>query len=371
MPTDRRPAGSSAPPKEPAASPRQWTGPEARALATYIAFSPFLFQAIATMRDTGLLRHVYDHRRVGSTLKEAAEVSGLSEYGVKILRDLGRSIGLFWDRSGDRFAASHLAHFLLHDQMTVVNFEFSQHFSYAGLDKLREALESGEPAGLREYGDWPTIYPAIPGLPPAARDAWYAFDHHYSDSAFAAALDVVFVEPPEVLVDVGGNTGRFARRCLARDPKVQVVVQDLPAQLAVATHQFRDSGWVDRFELHAADVQDPAQPFYEGADAAWMSQFLCCFSPEEVVAILRRVQAAQRPGGRIFVLETFWDRQEQPSADYALHATSLYFACFANGNSRMYSAEDFLGFVAEAGLEVLDQRDGLGDAHTLLTLRGR
>lgn len=347
---------------------REWTGPEARAIANYISCSPFLFQGIATLRDSGLLRHSYDRRRKGVTLAEAAEVSGISEYGVKILRDLGRSIGLFWDRPGERFAGTHLAHFFLEDELTKVNFEFSQHFAWGGLDKLQEALTSGTPAGLSEFGDWPTVYPAVPTLPEAAREAWYAFDHFYSDSAFLPALDVVFRDPPAQLVDIGGNTGRFARQCLARNPDVHVVVQDLPGQLGVAKKQFRDAGWVDRFSLHAADALDESQPFHRGANAAWMSQFLCCFSPEQIVSILRRAHDALADGGRIYVLETFWDRQHQPSADYVLHATSLYFACFANGNSRMYESADFLGFVAEAGLKAVEQHDGLGEAHTLLVL---
>ncbi len=347
---------------------RPWTGEEARALATYISFSPFLFQAIATMRDTGLLRNVYDNRRRGVTVAEAAQASGVSEYGVKILRDLGRSIGLFFDRPDERFSAAHLAHFLLDDELTRVNFEFTQHFAWSGLDRLREALVTETPAGLGEFGDWPTLYPAIPTLPKEAREAWYAFDHFYSDSAFLAALDAVFADPPRELLDIGGNTGRFARQCLARNADVRLVVQDLPEQLALAREGFREAGWVDRFTLHPTDALDTSQPFHQGADAAWMSQFLCCFSPEQIVSILERTRDALAPGGRIFVLETFWDRQHHPSADYALHATSLYFACFANGNSRMYGAVDFVELVAQAGLTVVAQQDGLGEAHTLLTL---
>ncbi len=46
-------------------------------------------------------------------------------------------------------------------------------------------------------------------------------------------------------------------------------------------------------------------------------------------------------------------------------ATSLYFACMANGNSRMYHSGDLLKCIADAGMKVVAD-DQLG-YHTLFT----
>ena len=104
-------------------------------------------------------------------------------------------------------------------------------------------------------------------------------------------------------------------------------------------------------------------------DVWWMSQFLDCFSPRQVVDILRRVRAAMPPDATLYILESFWDRQRFEAAAYSLNATSLYFTCLANGNSRFYRCGDFLELVREAGLTLIEQVDGIGLGHSLLRLR--
>jgi hypothetical protein len=103
-----------------------------------------------------------------------------------------------------------------------------------------------------------------------------------------------------------------------------------------------------------------------GFDAIWLSQFLDCFSEAQIVSILRRCVAALAPGGRIYVLEPFWDRQRFGAAKFCLQMTSLYFTAIANGNSQMYGATTFLACVEQAELIVEEQHDGLGNSHTLL-----
>jgi hypothetical protein len=41
----------------------------------------------------------------------------------------------------------------------------------------------------------------------------------------------------------------------------------------------------------------------------------------------------------------------------------------ANGNSQMYHSVNFIRFVEEAGFKVVEQKDGIGVSHTLLTCK--
>lgn len=100
-----------------------------------------------------------------------------------------------------------------------------------------------------------------------------------------------------------------------------------------------------------------------------MSQFLDCFSPMEILSILRRVRAAMKPQADVYILELFWDAQRYEAASYSLNATSLYFTCLANGNSRFYRSDDFLEIVKEAGFVVTNRIDHIGLGHTLLHLK--
>jgi hypothetical protein len=100
-----------------------------------------------------------------------------------------------------------------------------------------------------------------------------------------------------------------------------------------------------------------------------MSQFLDCFSENEIVSILRRAARALPDRGLVYILELFWDRQPNETAAFCLQQTSLYFSCIANGNSQMYQSADMMRCIRESGLELLDERDGVGLYHTLLKCR--
>ena len=204
---------------------------------------------------------------------------------------------------------------------------------------------------------------------PITQKSWLAFDHYYSDAAFPAALPIVFADPPKRLLDVGGNTGKWAVQCARYNADVQITIADLEKQLAFARETIRQQGLENRVDCFATDLLDAARPLPAGYDAIWMSQFLDCFSEAEIVSILRRAAQALAPGGAVYILELFWDRQPNATAAFCLQQTSLYFTCLANGNSQMYHSSDLLRCVAESGLKVVETRDQVGQYHTLLKCR--
>jgi hypothetical protein len=97
-----------------------------------------------------------------------------------------------------------------------------------------------------------------------------------------------------------------------------------------------------------------------------MSQFLDCFSEAQISQILARAKTALAPEGRLFIMETFVDRQRFDAARYSLNAISLYFTALANGNSRMYRGETMTQLLHANGYEVIATHDDLGIGHTLL-----
>ena len=157
--------------------------------------------------------------------------------------------------------------------------------------------------------------------------------------------------------------------CAKADSALNIVIADLPGQLEVALRAARDAGLDERITGHPVDLLDPASPLPEGADALWMSQFLCCFSPEEQVGILRRAVRAMSGEAVLWILETFTDSQSNPLAAFCLKLTSLYFTTIANGNSRMYRSDEFAATLTAAGLRVEQEWTDLGLGHTLLRCR--
>ena len=106
-----------------------------------------------------------------------------------------------------------------------------------------------------------------------------------------------------------------------------------------------------------------------GLDAIWMSQFLDCFSMEQIIGILKRAKEIMTQQTRIYIMETLWDRQRFETAAFCLTMTSLYFTAMANGNSKMYHTEDMLSCIQRAGLSVETIHDHLGLGHSILVVK--
>jgi ubiquinone/menaquinone biosynthesis C-methylase UbiE len=340
---------------------------EALERAQWIAFAPFVFQATCVLRDRGILSAI-EQSRDGLALEQIAELVDLPIYGTRVLVEAGLGIGLLIEESG-RYRVTTTALLLQHDPMTRANMDFTRDVNYLGLAHLDAAIASGKPKGLAVFGEWNTVYEALAQLPEGVRRSWFGFDHFYSDSAFPAALPLVLAQRPRRMLDIGGNTGKWATACLRADPELEVTILDLPGQLRNAEQNLADAGLLERVRFLPANLLDETCEIAQGFDTIWMSQFLDCFSEREITSILRRCVAAMQPGTKLYILETFWDRQRFAAASFCLQMTSLYFTAIANGNSQMYHSSTFLQCVREAGLEVETEYDGLGVSHTLLVCR--
>lgn len=341
---------------------------DAQSLAQHLAFGPLAFQAALLLRDRGVLELGRRRGDEGFTADDACTASQLSAYAVQVLLDAGASAGLF-TFDGGRYRLTSVGLYVLKDRMTRVNMDFVQDVCYQGAYRLGDALRDGRPAGLEVFGPWSTIYEGLKDLPDGVRRSWFAFDHFYSDGVFPRLVPMVLEQRPRRILDCGGNTGKWAVQILGADPAVRLTILDHPGQLANARDNVAAHGLADRLDTVPFDFLVRDAPLPGGHDVVWMSQFLDCFSEDEIVSILSRAAAAMEDHARLFILETYWDRQSHPTAAYVLAMTSLYFAAMANGNSRMYHSRDLARCIAAAGLEIERDLDGIGMSHTLMVCR--
>ncbi len=333
--------------------------------AQRIAFGPFLFQAAVALDNLGILKCVDESGQEGTTTKQIAENLTLTEYGTSVLLDAGLSIGVVYLKE-EKFVLTKMGHFLLHDKMTRVNFEFSRDFCYRGLDQLHASIENGKPEGLKEFTDKATVYPALSTLPEPAKSSWFNFDHFYSDNAFQLVLPKIFDMPVQHLIDCGGNTGKWSLQCVKYNEDVQVTILDLPQQIELMKENIAGEVGAERISGQPIDFLADNSKIPSGADVIWMSQFLDCFSEDQIQVIVGKAIDAMSDKTRFCILETFWDKQPYEAGSLSLNCTSLYFSCFANGNSRMYRANVFKRLLVESGLVIEQQFDNLGKGHSLL-----
>lgn len=341
---------------------------DAQRRAEEIACGPITFQVARLMIKFGVFRALIDSAE-GLTMQQVAERCDLSLYAAKILLESSLTTGTVKVDDEGRFNATKTGWFLLNSEWTRVDMDFNHDVNYLGMFFLEEALKTGKPAGLKTLGEWKTIYEGLSQLPEQVQRSWFAFDHFYSDCSFDAASEIIFGRGGvRRLLDVGGNTGRFAMRCVRYAPDIEVTIMDLPQQIELMRKATAGAEGSERIHAFGADLLDPATEFPSGEtfDAIMMSQFLDCFSEEQVVSILTRAAAKMRPEARLYIMETLWDVQRFETASFSLAQISVYFTAMANGNSKMFYSEDLRRCIEAAGLAIETMHEGLGLGHTLI-----
>lgn len=338
---------------------------DAKEAAQWIAFGPVIFQVARVLRNCGILQLIEESGRAGITNEEIAQKLNISNYGVRVLLESGLGLGLVLVND-KKYSLGKTGYFILHDPLTITNMNFIHDVNYKGLFYLDESIEQEKAVGLKEFGDWPTIYEGLSQLPPHVQKSWFSFDHYFSDDAFPLVLPMVYTKGVNKLLDIGGNTGKWAIASANYSPNVHITIMDLPGQLNVAKQKIAEQGLTNRVDFLPVNILDEKVKFPKGFDVIWMSQFLDCFSELEIVSILKRCYEALDENGQVYILEPYWDRQKFEVAAFCLQQTSIYFTALANGNSQMYSSEVFFKCVEQAGFEIKETIDYIGLSQTLI-----
>lgn len=317
-----------------------------------ISFGPVMFQIGKCLRNLNIISHLKDAN--GLTLEELGQKVDLSRYSLSVLLDGAESCGLIRVENNKFFPTESALH-IETDALTKSNMDFTNDVCYQGLFNLEDSLRTNTPVGLKVFGDWPTIYEGLTELPPQVLQSWLAFDHFYSDSMFPRALPHVFQNDAKKLLDVGGNTGKFARACAQFNPVAKITILDYPQQLALAESETKKAGLENRITFQPQRLLDHTIPFPKGFDVIWMSQFLDCFGENDILSLLNRAREAMSESSVLMIMEPFIDNQKFLTSQFCLNMASLYFTCMANGQSRFYRASDFRRLLDQAGLEVTEE----------------
>ncbi len=344
---------------------------DAKVEAQKIAFSPLTFQAVRALIDLNILQLINSTGDNGISIPEITEKTSISEYGIKVLVEMALGMNIlkikkeennyFKTNISEKFVLGKIGWFLIEDDLTRVNFNFVNDICYKGAFDLKKSITSGKPEGLKVFGNnWTTVYEALSSLPEKEKKSWFEFDHFYSDIAFPEALPIVYNDKPKTLMDIGGNTAKWALASCKYDPDVHITIVDLPGQTAVAEKNIKAAGFTNRIDICSGNVLDKSTKLPENYDAVWMSQFLDCFSLKQVTKILTKIAESSNKNTKVYVLEPLWDQQHYEGSAYSLQATSLYFTCIANGNSKMYRFAELKSAIEKAGFELKCAHHNLG-----------
>jgi 2-polyprenyl-3-methyl-5-hydroxy-6-metoxy-1,4-benzoquinol methylase len=269
-----------------------------RTAALKTAIELDLFTAIATGKDNA---------------KSLATACGAAERGVRILADYLVVIGLL-TKSQDRWCLTADSALFLDRRSpgylgAAVEFlgttDMRNHF-----DRLTATVRSGgAPAG-----DQSVLAPE--------HDAWVRF---------ARGMAGMMAMPAELLaqrvvaqnasamkvLDIAAGHGLFGIAVARHNPQATIVAVDWSNVLTVALDNARQAKVHDRYQTLPGSAFEV--DFGGGYDVVLLTNFLHHFDPAAIGALMRKVHAALKPGGRAFVLEFV------PNADRVTPPTSAAF----------------------------------------------
>ena len=336
---------------------------EAQYEAQKIAFAPIIFQVARTMRDLGIL-DILAKNKSGLNYDEIAKKTNLTKYAIQVLCETALSANIIHIEE-EKVFLSKIGFFINSDKMTNTNMNYNHHVNYLGLFYLDESIKNERAEGLKVFGEWETIYPALSTLPLQARKSWFDFDHMYSDSGFPEAIEILKKLNPKSILDIGGNTGKFATLLSKEYPNVDITIMDLPQQIKLAKQNIYENN-LENISTYEANILLEETIIPTGYDIVWMSQFLDCFKEEQIIEILKKIAYSIDEDTQICIMEPFWDRQNNQTAAYCVINTSPYFTAMANGYSKMFKYSDFEKLLLKANLYVIEIIDNIGLCQTMI-----
>lgn len=339
------------------------TALQAQYEAQKIAFAPIVFQVARTLRDLGVLELLLKNKE-GVLLEDIVKHLEITSYGVQVLLETALSANIV-KVEDSLWHLTKIGYFLQSDAMTNINMNYNHHVNYLGLFTLDESIKKEKPIGLKVFSNEETIYPALSTLPLKAKQSWFEFDHFYSDSAFPKACEILASFAPKNILDIGGNTGKFATMYALENKEATVTIMDLPQQIKLAKQTIYEKD-LDNIATIEGNVLNAHTEIPKGYDIIWMSQFLDCFKEEQIVSILKKAKKALASSSQICIMEPFWDRQQNETAAYCVINTSPYFTALANGYSKMFCYTDFEKLLKKANLEVIEIIDSVGLCQTII-----
>ncbi|MGB6327858.1 MAG: class I SAM-dependent methyltransferase [Halarcobacter sp.] len=339
------------------------TALEAQYEAQKIAFAPIVFQVVRTMRDLNIL-DVLSKNKTGLTYDELSKECEISKYGIQLLCETALSAGVVFIKE-EKVILSKIGFFINSDKMTKANMNYNHHVNYQGLFYLDEAIKNEKAEGLKVFGEWETIYPALSTLPREAKESWFTFDHFYSDSAFSYAIKKLKELKPKKILDIGGNTGKFATLFALENPNIEITIMDLPQQIKLAKQTIYEKN-IQNIATYEGNILLEETLIPKDFDIYWMSQFLDCFKEEQIVFILKKLKKSMGKESEVCIMEPFWDKQNNETAAYCVINTSPYFTAMANGYSKMFKYTDFVKLLEEAEFEIIETIDNIGLCQTII-----
>ena len=264
-----------------------------------------LSAALHVAVSLGIADRLADGSRNVSELADAADVNEDALY--RILRSLS-SAGVFVE-SGPRQFSNNVASEQLKAGTTGLRemvLWMSDSFHFNVYADIMHSVKTGLPAVEKTLGMAVFEYfPKHPDLSERFNNAMTAF----SAMVIPAVLEAYDFGGIDTLVDVAGGHGQVLTSILQAYPSMKGVLGDLAHVIAGAEPRIRALGLSGRCRT---EVIDFFKAVPRGGDAYIMKHIIHDWDDEKSITILKNIQQAMNPGGRVILLDSVLPPANQP-----------------------------------------------------------
>jgi len=282
-------------------------------------------------------------RAIGDGPGDAASIAGrcsTSERGTRILCDFLTIVGLLAKTDG-RYAHTPTSAMFLDPRSpacvaTTARF-LGNPMIVQPFERLAEIVRSGH-----------TVLPGQGSVEPD-NPAWVEFAHSMAPmmAPMAAPLGAIALEGkagPVSVLDLAAGHGLFGIEVARQNPQARIVAVDWASVLEVACANAERAGVRDRYEAKPGSAFEVE---YGGPyDIALLTNFLHHFDAPTCTALLKRVRASLRPGGRVAALE-FVPNEDRVSPPMAASFSLSMLATTPSGDA--YTLSDLESMYHDAG----------------------
>jgi SAM-dependent methyltransferase len=289
---------------------------------------------LATAAQCSLFTHLENG---AATTAALADRAGISERGAQALLDGLTGIGLVESADGGYRNSPEASAFLVEGRPAYLG-GFAQMILYPqfAFPHLPEAVRSGSPVAPQDLAteDHPMWRELVMAIVPLAMPL-----------AQQVAERVVRDRGEVSILDIGGGSGVYSAVLLGANRQATATQLDWPTVNGIAREFVGGHGVGDRFitvdgDFHTTDLGEAAH------DVVIYSNIAHQESPEDNVAVFRRIRRALRPGGVLVISDFVRDAEGRGHPFAGLFSTIMLLNTQAGASWRQ---PDYERWLAEAG----------------------
>ncbi|MCA9061631.1 MAG: methyltransferase [Planctomycetaceae bacterium] len=317
----------------------------------YLCIEPFIRDALAgRMLQAAFELGVID-RLANRTVCAADQLFRrlpLDRHGAELLRQTLENNGvLASDDVGIRLTDSFRRTLPFRDLM-LTKLQFAELFATDYVTRLPQLLQSEEDfmrtAKLFELFDYSRCHEVTPeNCIQTAR--WMKLTTALTRYEAPVCCDHFNFSQSRRMLDLGGNSGEFARQVCERTPHLHVTVGDLPVVCHVGREHLSGTEEAARIQFQPLHFLNESLP--SGYDLISFKSVLHDWPEEAVRILLTRCRDALAPGGRVLIFERTSIDFRSSGMSYGQLPVLLFFRSYR-------PAESYAQFLSEAGFRNME-----------------